>query len=306
MPCLCVCPLTVCRAACPPAPPPVHTDLEDPDGLPSMMAQFMMTAAEVWASSVIPPVSCVPAASVSLSPRGDGLLLVVCCLLLLLWWWWWLYHLACPFRMPSAQEAPTRGWLRKYLRQDIGSGTYNAFSKVDLIWCVFSYFSWRQVSSNSLDGVKTALAELVFIAGGNSTGAKGVPVFVCPASVYTAIGLPQPKPQKVRCQGSRAHVCTVWARMRGGLPSTTCAVRLWRLAARVLRTCRMRSTCMRSLGDVCSRPLSSCLTKQSPKQPGSSPAVSVGRGCVLLLLCAARMQRAGVVQGAGRTRCWPP
>ena len=40
------------------------------------------------------------------------------------------------------EEAPTRVWLLQYLSTDLTSGIYQAFSKPDLMWAVYSYFSW--------------------------------------------------------------------------------------------------------------------------------------------------------------------
>ena len=40
------------------------------------------------------------------------------------------------------EEAPTRVWLLQYLSTDLTSGIYQAFSKPDLMWAVYSYFCW--------------------------------------------------------------------------------------------------------------------------------------------------------------------
>lgn len=48
------------------------------------------------------------------------------------------------------QEAPARAWLRKYLRKDIARATYAAFNRHDLVWAVYSYFSYEQAASSSV------------------------------------------------------------------------------------------------------------------------------------------------------------
>ena len=66
-------------------------------------------------------------------------------------------------------EGPTVPWLIKYLQHGIGSGFYDAFSKADLVWCIYSYYSWRQLDMSSSAGIKDALdilADVAEIPGG--------------------------------------------------------------------------------------------------------------------------------------------
>ena len=40
------------------------------------------------------------------------------------------------------EEAPTRDWLLQYLSTDLNTGIYQAFSKPDIMWAMYSYFCW--------------------------------------------------------------------------------------------------------------------------------------------------------------------
>ena len=62
------------------------------------------------------------------------------------------------------QETPTREWLREYLQVTLGSGVYDAWEKKDLIWSVYSYFTWKSPVKTDT-GVTEAICELAVIAG---------------------------------------------------------------------------------------------------------------------------------------------
>jgi hypothetical protein len=62
------------------------------------------------------------------------------------------------------QEMPTREWLRQYLLVTLGSGVYDAWEKKDLIWAVYSYFTWKTPVKTEA-GVLEAIYDLAMLAG---------------------------------------------------------------------------------------------------------------------------------------------
>ena len=62
------------------------------------------------------------------------------------------------------QEMPTKEWLREYLLVTLRSGVYDAWEKKDLIWAVYSYFTWK-TPVKSEAGVIEAIFDLAILAG---------------------------------------------------------------------------------------------------------------------------------------------
>ncbi len=42
----------------------------------------------------------------------------------------------------NIDEAPTHNWLYNYLKEDLPAGLYKAVVPADLIWSVYSFFTW--------------------------------------------------------------------------------------------------------------------------------------------------------------------
>ena len=62
------------------------------------------------------------------------------------------------------QETPSREWLCQYLTVTLGSGVYDAWEKKDLIWAIYSYFTWKTPVKTEA-GVTEAIYDLAIIAG---------------------------------------------------------------------------------------------------------------------------------------------
>ena len=63
--------------------------------------------------------------------------------------------------LSNPNEAPTKEWMLHYLTVDLASGAYTAFNEADLLWAVYSYFSWKQPEvGEGRIGVEKALADL--------------------------------------------------------------------------------------------------------------------------------------------------
>ena len=60
-------------------------------------------------------------------------------------------------------EGPTANWLRHYLSEDVIKVRYQAWSKPDLVWAVYSYFFWKE-PVRTQDGLQSALIDLLKIA----------------------------------------------------------------------------------------------------------------------------------------------
>jgi hypothetical protein len=60
----------------------------------------------------------------------------------------------------SLEENPTHEWLWSYLTDPEENGLYTAWSKVDKVWSIYSFFCWAQTSD-----LNTALSKLADTAG---------------------------------------------------------------------------------------------------------------------------------------------
>ncbi|KAG2425843.1 hypothetical protein HXX76_013467 [Chlamydomonas incerta] len=67
---------------------------------------------------------------------------------------------------PNLGEAPSKSWLAAYL-EEIHTGIYQAWSRPDLLWAVYSYFCFKPLDQTREDGVMAALQALVKVAGGD-------------------------------------------------------------------------------------------------------------------------------------------
>ena len=85
------------------------------------------------------------------------------------------------------QETPTREWLRQYLLVTLGSGVYDAWEKKDLIWAIYSYFTWKTPIKTDA-GINEAIYDLAVLAGlpKPDDGSKILPQLY---STYKALGL---------------------------------------------------------------------------------------------------------------------
>ena len=62
------------------------------------------------------------------------------------------------------EEGPERSWLNSYLTQDLPSGMFKAWDMKDLVWAIYSYFSWK-VPVKTDDGLIEAAFDLAQLAG---------------------------------------------------------------------------------------------------------------------------------------------
>ena len=85
------------------------------------------------------------------------------------------------------QEMPTKEWLREYLLVTLRSGVYDAWEKKDLIWAVYSYFTWK-TPVKSETGVLEAIYGLAMLAGlaKPADGSNVIPVLL---HTYEALSL---------------------------------------------------------------------------------------------------------------------
>ena len=86
--------------------------------------------------------------------------------------------------------------------EDITSGIYQAFSKADLLWAIYSYFSWN-TPDFSTDGAFNALGVLAEVATRNVPDNKIVKQsaqcgFTWSEKTYTSLGLGPPELYVVR------------------------------------------------------------------------------------------------------------
>ncbi|KAG2453016.1 hypothetical protein HYH02_002352 [Chlamydomonas schloesseri] len=63
-------------------------------------------------------------------------------------------------------EAPSKSWLAAYLNE-VHTGIYQAWSRPDLLWAVYSYFCFKPLDQGTDEGVMAALQALVKVVGGD-------------------------------------------------------------------------------------------------------------------------------------------
>lgn len=119
---------------------------------------------------------------------------------------------------PMPQHAPTdRGWLCRYLTEDLPDGVYSATRKTDLVGAVYSNFCAKQIDFSSPQDVSMALSDMALVAQ-TASAPRGQPEAALrekglslPARVYVAVGLESMLPSGVLQQ-----VGQVRTRMVGG------------------------------------------------------------------------------------------
>ena len=63
----------------------------------------------------------------------------------------------------NTYEAPTVEWLSHYLRVEMPAGMYRAVDPADLVWSVYSYFSWKTLDPSSRRAVDEAFNILAHV-----------------------------------------------------------------------------------------------------------------------------------------------
>ena len=108
------------------------------------------------------------------------------------------------------QETPTREWLRQYLLVTLGSGVYDAWEKKDLIWAIYSYFTWKTPIKTDA-GINEAIYDLAVLAGLPKPvdGSKILPQLY---STYKALGLSEAVGtiERARKDAEEAEISRMW------------------------------------------------------------------------------------------------
>ena len=100
----------------------------------------------------------------------------------------------------SLKEEPTCEWLRTYLSCEEEHGSYDAWSKDDKVWSIFSFFSWDQKVASSHD-IKAAIDNLCVVAGLKTRKDKAKT-----NDLRAACGLDEIEVQRHRSQLSLSHI----------------------------------------------------------------------------------------------------
>ena len=95
------------------------------------------------------------------------------------------------------EEAPSPEWLLQYLGEDLTQGIYQAFSKADLVWAIYSYFSWNKPDFSAV-GAFNALGVLAEVAAlhvpdNKMVNRSALCGFTWPEKTYASLGLGPPE-----------------------------------------------------------------------------------------------------------------
>lgn len=90
----------------------------------------------------------------------------------------WCSHLV-------SEEAPDAAWLGTYLGEEVPQGVYTAGDPIDLLWAMYSFFSWDEPNPSE-GGMEEALEVLAKAAGRPLNILYGKP---WPSTLYERLGM---------------------------------------------------------------------------------------------------------------------